>query len=1030
MNTNGLHRWGGAKTWVLIALIFLLAILVPVGLYFISTLSFTNGTTGTNLSAPDTGSASATPAPAGGAAPAQRPTLGTPAPIPAGSKTMALLVIDEQTKQPIAGARVQLNGRMRFTGTTGSDGKVNVPVPPGDNPNFNIRISGKGYVPQRLLWAPYNPDFRGGVPASFTVQMGGSTTIRGKVVDDSGQPVEGATVVLDFTKRFADTHEQVDVNGNNRNRPIKTAEDGTWSFNGAPVNCDEIGMTAWDLNHVTGDFYQTTPYKPVSALYDGTAVFTMQRGIVLTATVVGPDGSPVSGASISWGQNRYVSNALPAQKTDASGKFSRHYKPGDQITLMIQAVDCAPMMEHLVAAEQDQSVKIQLQRAQTITGKVVTYDGKPVRGARIQVEQWEGVYQILDANFQTDSAGNFHWNNAPADPVTVSVNAPGMRGVQQQTIAPGQDNIIKLGRPSRIRGTVTDAQTGQPIENFQMVFGILFNNDQPVTWQPGWQPQDNMIRPGGKFEINDTFPYAGIAVKVEAPGYLPTASHVVKADEGDATLDLKMKPGKDLVLTIETADGKPVAGVTAAIAAAGEQVFVQDGREINNGMMSQATSGADGTVRFSPQMGNFRVVAFGNAGYTEADQDDLAKSPVLTLSPWGKIQGKMMIGSKPAVQQDVSVYQSQPEPYDPQQPHINFGLYATTDNEGNFSIDRVPAGAWSVGRNIPMGPNRSSTVSLGVADVQPGQTVTLNLGGTGRPVVGKVILPSYFSAHSDWRYGFSQIMSTRAIEGPPIPLLMRMLSQERQQQWLQNWLKTDEGKAWRAKQAKEMAQSRSFPFAIASDGTFHVDDVPAGNYQVNINIQQTTGPNGGWGQPIGTGTMQFTVPEMSGGRSDDPLTLDPIAVIKLGHYDVGDDVADMSLITTDAKSLKFSDLRGKYVLLVYGSDSAADLAAPLKDVYAQYGQDSRLFMLTIMQGFFQKGTTPSRASSSPWTQAAPIANPGNNFYLGTNFGFNHAWLIGPDGKVVGKDLTGDAIKSAVSNALGAPQAATEPSTMP
>ena len=84
---------------------------------------------------------------------------------------MNLLVIDQQTKQPIAGLRVVNGGRTRFTGTTNTDGRVQVTVPAGKDPNVNIRVSGKNYVPMRLVWAPYNANLRGEIPADYTLTM-------------------------------------------------------------------------------------------------------------------------------------------------------------------------------------------------------------------------------------------------------------------------------------------------------------------------------------------------------------------------------------------------------------------------------------------------------------------------------------------------------------------------------------------------------------------------------------------------------------------------------------------------------------------------------------------------------------------------------------------------------------------------------------------------------------------------------------------------------------------------------------------
>jgi hypothetical protein len=108
---------------MLIGLIVLLAVLVPVGLYFLSTIPFTNGTTGSNLSVPDTGVATMTAAPANGGAGAN----------PAGAagrttgKIMSLVLIDQATHEPIAGLTVQNNLRNRFSGKSDAAGKATFP---------------------------------------------------------------------------------------------------------------------------------------------------------------------------------------------------------------------------------------------------------------------------------------------------------------------------------------------------------------------------------------------------------------------------------------------------------------------------------------------------------------------------------------------------------------------------------------------------------------------------------------------------------------------------------------------------------------------------------------------------------------------------------------------------------------------------------------------------------------------------------------------------------------------------------------
>jgi hypothetical protein len=146
-------------------------------------------------------------------------------------------------------------------------------------------------------------------------------------------------------------------------------------------------------------------------------------------------------------------------------------------------------------------------------------------------------------------------------------------------------------------------------------------------------------------------------------------------------------------------------------------------------------------------------------------------------------------------------------------------------------------------------------------------------------------------------------------------------------------------------------------------------------------------------------------------------------------YKVGDSVFDLAMRTPEGKDLKLSDFRGKYVLIDFFHPFDINIAS-FTDVYADYGRDSRLALLTINPEFLMRGQNPIRLNNNPWPQTA-IVGQGNWGLINANFDAQNstgAWFIGPDGKVVAEDLSGKAIKSAVVSALGAP--ATQPATAP
>ena len=83
------------------------------------------------------------------------------------------------------------------------------------------------------------------------------------------------------------------------------------------------------------------------------------------------------------------------------------------------------------------------------------------------------------------------------------------------------------------------------------------------------------------------------------------------------------------------------------------------------------------------------------------------------------------------------------------------------------------------------------------------------------------------------------------------------------------WLKTSEGKAYdRSK--------RAYDIDVRPDGRFRVEDVPAGKYELHVEVR---GPRQGvprYRPEVANTTEEITVPEMPGGRSDEPLDVGTI----------------------------------------------------------------------------------------------------------------------------------------------------------
>jgi hypothetical protein len=98
------------------------------------------------------------------------------------------------------------------------------------------------------------------------------------------------------------------------------------------------------------------------------------------------------------------------------------------------------------------------------------------------------------------------------------------------------------------------------------------------------------------------------------------------------------------------------------------------------------------------------------------------------------------------------------------------------------------------------------------------------------------------------------------------------LDQREKQEWYKNWSKTEEGRLyweswWHNKDC------RHFVFAINKDGTFRIEDVPSGKYDLTVYIEELQPASGKPPREIAYFGDVINVPEIPGGRSDEPLDI-------------------------------------------------------------------------------------------------------------------------------------------------------------
>ncbi len=410
------------------------------------------------------------------------------------------------------------------------------------------------------------------------------------------------------------------------------------------------------------------------------------------------------------------------------------------------------------------------------------------------------------------------------------------------------------------------------------------------------------------------------------------------------------------------------------------------------------------------------MIAVHDAGFAIRSTDDQAASGDLALAPWGRVEGLVMSGDQPSSGEPVAGWLRTSTG------SASLQYESRTLASGRFVLDRVAPGRLTVYRRVDtedQGWTPSHTVSL---DVKSGATARLQIGGTGRPVIGRLAVPEGVKlGHFSVGHGHGSL--TPVLPEPPTPDDFLAFDSERRAAWWEDFARTPEGRAL------VEDRDRSYAVALRPDGTFRIEDVPAGRYLLKL-------PFEGLSRGTREGRQAFAraevvVPEIPGGRNAEPLDIGaiPLEVFPFHEPKVGDRAPTIAAKTPDGRPLDLAALRGRFVLLHFWSGRPEDAAVipHLKATYDAFGRDPRLVMLGLI------------ADETPGPVRRYAARHGLGWehrFIGSTYDPNPfeaafgiwfppaVFLIGPDGRILAKDLEGDAIQQAVAKALAA--AAQEP----
>lgn len=144
-----------------------------------------------------------------------------------------------------------------------------------------------------------------------------------------------------------------------------------------------------------------------------------------------------------------------------------------------------------------------------------------------------------------------------------------------------------------------------------------------------------------------------------------------------------------------------------------------------------------------------------DAGFADLRVEELEKTRSVRLKPWAQVKGKLLSGPKTGTNETIRLGLSflpgvdHPRTY----PALSLFLTAQTDQDGNYEFDRVPPIAVQIYHEPKVKGTRLGTIAMSQDTclvLEPGKTHQVDLGGKGRPVVGKLVVEDY-EGEINWR---------------------------------------------------------------------------------------------------------------------------------------------------------------------------------------------------------------------------------------------------------------------------------------